>query len=187
MASAGGCNWLVPVQVLLIATGVVSIAVVLKVSVIPSILELSASYLLPPLRSSLFPWLRPAFLYLIINCIIIAITISSRFHQRRHEVEASPQAMPDPPERITVAADAEGGDVQEVFEDKRVVTENGGCSDGDDEAEELVDSRSPVVVEMDPTLTEIVPVSSSPATKPPVPSRLLHRKSLSAISPGIYH
>ncbi|OWM77526.1 uncharacterized protein LOC116206949 [Punica granatum] len=194
MVSSTAWNWLVSVQVLLISAGVVSIATALKFSVIPLISELSSSYL-PPLRTSIVAWLKPPFLFLIINGIIITIAASYRF-QYQSSREVSPQPIPDPPERVVevrqVTVVASGGDMHEVYEDKRVVAEEsnkdnclaieGGASDRYDEAEVLVDSRSPVV-EM--YSTEVVrPATHSLAKKPKPSPRFFHRKSLSGISGG---
>lgn len=100
----------------------------------------------------------------------------------------------DPPERVAdveVAVVARRGDVEEVYEEKHVVAESGGClmiedgcSEGDDEVEEFIDTRSSAV-EMDST--DIMPVNFSPATKHHVSSRFIHRKSLSVISEGMYN
>lgn len=62
------------------SAGVVSMALALKVSV-PLVVEFSALYV-PLIWNSLISCLRPPYIYIIINGIIISIVASSRFHQK---------------------------------------------------------------------------------------------------------
>ncbi|KAL6546663.1 hypothetical protein OROMI_022384 [Orobanche minor] len=66
-------------KVLLISAGVVSLAVVLRISVPIAVNEI------PAMWSIIMSWLKPPYLYLIINGIIITIAASSRFHQSQSE------------------------------------------------------------------------------------------------------
>ncbi|KAL6562178.1 hypothetical protein OROGR_003185 [Orobanche gracilis] len=66
-------------KVLLISAGVVSLAVGLRFSVPIAVSEI------PAMWSIIMSWLKPPYLYLIINGIIITIAASSRFHQSQTE------------------------------------------------------------------------------------------------------
>lgn len=62
------------------SAGVISMALALKVSV-PLVFEFSVLYV-PLIWNSLISCLRPPYIYIIINGIIISIVASSRFHQK---------------------------------------------------------------------------------------------------------
>ncbi|KAJ4980316.1 hypothetical protein NE237_031153 [Protea cynaroides] len=81
-------NWIFLLKVLLISTGVCSLAVVLKLY-FPVISTFLISKF-PLFWSSLRSWLRPPYLYVVINCIIITIAASSRFHQKVEEQQPEP-------------------------------------------------------------------------------------------------
>ncbi|KAF8409347.1 hypothetical protein HHK36_005422 [Tetracentron sinense] len=76
-------NWILSLKVLLISTGVLSIAVILKLS-FPVLLEFTVSEL-PLIWSFARSWLKPPYLYLVINGIIITIAASSRYQQKVDE------------------------------------------------------------------------------------------------------
>ncbi|KAM1273318.1 hypothetical protein ACFX2H_023232 [Malus domestica] len=69
MSTSASNNWLLTLKVALISTGVVSMAVGLKLSS-PLVAD----------TSSAISWLRPPYLYILINCIIISIVASSKLH-----------------------------------------------------------------------------------------------------------
>ncbi|KAL6199222.1 hypothetical protein ACLB2K_029008 [Fragaria x ananassa] len=92
-------NWLLSLKIVLISTGVVSMAVALKLSV-PVAADIFASQL-PSLWSSLLSWLRPPYLYILINCIIISIVASSKLHSTP-KPEDSEIIIPPPPEMVVV-------------------------------------------------------------------------------------
>lgn len=64
------------VKALLISTGVVSIAMFLKLS-LPVIINET-----PIIWSSILSWLQPPYLYFVLNAIIIIIAASSKFHTK---------------------------------------------------------------------------------------------------------
>ncbi|GMH05398.1 hypothetical protein Nepgr_007238 [Nepenthes gracilis] len=76
-------NLIRPLKLTLISTGVLFIAVLLSVS-LPQIFNFAASEL-PNFWSSFRSWLRPPYLYVIINGIIITIAASSRFHHQKQD------------------------------------------------------------------------------------------------------
>ncbi|XP_004294520.1 PREDICTED: uncharacterized protein LOC101300989 [Fragaria vesca subsp. vesca] len=95
-------NWLLSLKIVLISTGVVSMAVALKLSV-PVAADIVASQL-PSLWSSLLSWLRPPYLYILINCIIISIVASSKLHSapKPEDHHDSEIIIPPPPEMAVV-------------------------------------------------------------------------------------
>ncbi|XP_017647154.1 uncharacterized protein LOC108487348 isoform X1 [Gossypium arboreum] len=93
MASAS--TWMLSLKVLLISSGVFSIALGLKLSV-PLVMEFSVSQA-PLLWSTFRSWLKPPYLYFVINGIIITIVASSRFHQNNGENEKTEELMQQQP------------------------------------------------------------------------------------------
>ncbi|XP_059661214.1 uncharacterized protein LOC132307438 [Cornus florida] len=90
-------SWFLSLKLMLVSTGVVSIAMIMKVSV-PLIISF-AVYEVPSIWSALISWLRPPYLYVIINGIIITIAATSRFHQKldcdnQSEQLVSPKSPP---------------------------------------------------------------------------------------------
>lgn len=93
-SSSSSNSWMLSLKVVLISTGVLSMAVALKLSV-PVVAEFVASEI-PSLWSFVLSWLQPPYLYLIINFIIISIVASSKL---QHRVD---DASPPVPEMIIV-------------------------------------------------------------------------------------
>ncbi|KAB1221575.1 hypothetical protein CJ030_MR2G027112 [Morella rubra] len=92
--------WMLSLKALLVLTSVVFVGLALKLSV-PLALEFCASHV-PLLWVSPLSWLKPPYLYLDINGIIIGIVASLRFHHssdRDHQHD--PMPPPEAPEEIT--------------------------------------------------------------------------------------
>ena len=85
--------WLLSLKVALISTGVVSMAVILKQSV-TVMSEFSVSGV-PVMWSSFRSWMKPPYLYVILNGIIITIAASSKFQKRNQD---RPQTAAKDPE-----------------------------------------------------------------------------------------
>ncbi|XP_039001496.1 uncharacterized protein LOC120127701 [Hibiscus syriacus] len=98
MASAS--TWMLSLKVLFISIGVLTITLGLKVSV-PLVLEFSVSQA-PLLWSAFRSWLKPPYLYVIINGIIITIAASSRFHQNNGESEQTEEMQQQRRSKISV-------------------------------------------------------------------------------------
>ncbi|KAG8386268.1 hypothetical protein BUALT_Bualt03G0131400 [Buddleja alternifolia] len=80
-------------KALLISTTVLSAAVMLKFS-FPVITDFAVSEV-PSIYDGVVSWLRPPYLYLIINCIIITIVASSKLQSKKDDVSAlSPPLQP---------------------------------------------------------------------------------------------
>lgn len=82
-SSSSSNSWALSLKVVLISTGVLSMAVALKLSV-PVVTDFVASEI-PSLWSIVLSWLKPPYLYVVINCIIISIVASSKLHQKVDE------------------------------------------------------------------------------------------------------
>ncbi|WCJ32116.1 hypothetical protein M5689_013559 [Euphorbia peplus] len=89
-------------KVALISTGIISVAVVIKTSV-PALTDL-----VPVMYRCVVAWLRPPYLYLVMNAIIISIVASSKLH-----VQKDDKAFKPPLEMNPAAADKiiDGGSV----------------------------------------------------------------------------
>ncbi|KAF8077209.1 hypothetical protein N665_1056s0004 [Sinapis alba] len=72
-------SWLMTIKAVLISTGVASVGVLLKVSV-PVAVDFSVSQA-PIMWSSLLSWLKPPYLYILTNGIIITIVASSKYYR----------------------------------------------------------------------------------------------------------
>lgn len=94
-------NHLLSLKIFLISTGVLSMAVILKLS-LPVITEFVVSEL-PLIWNFLISYLRPPYLYLVINFIIITIVASSKLH---HKADESPE-MGIPPVALKISADGQ--------------------------------------------------------------------------------
>ncbi|CAN6691169.1 unnamed protein product [Malus baccata var. baccata] len=84
MSTSTSNTWLLTLKVALISTGVVSMAVGLKLSA-PVVADAVTSHV-PSLWSSAVSWLSPLYLYIIINCIIISIIASSKLHPKPEDL-----------------------------------------------------------------------------------------------------
>ncbi|KAE8656554.1 hypothetical protein F3Y22_tig00117000pilonHSYRG00317 [Hibiscus syriacus] len=89
MIMASASTWMFLLKVLLISTGILGIALGLKVSV-PLVMEFFVSQA-PLWWSTIRSWLKPPFLYFVINGIIITIAASSRFNQINAEKDQTEQ------------------------------------------------------------------------------------------------
>ncbi|CDP05858.1 unnamed protein product [Coffea canephora] len=94
-------NFILSLKLVLISTTVLSAAVALKLSA-PAITEFAVTEV-PSLYHGLVSWLKPPYLYLVINCIIITIVASSKLQSAaklHHDVTpplpTHPQLQPTP-------------------------------------------------------------------------------------------
>uniref|UniRef100_A0A2P2JAM4 DUF4408 domain-containing protein n=2 Tax=Rhizophora mucronata TaxID=61149 RepID=A0A2P2JAM4_RHIMU len=193
-------SFLLSRQVILVSTGVVSMALLLKVSV-PLVLDFSYSQA-PLIWVSLSSWCKPLYLFLLINCIIITIAASSRFHDHAHESNDHQEQQVQMPQPVEIIS-AEGLRRQDEFDyppaDKDVaaykpVGEEKGCevfvdksvaeevevTGGSVEVDEFVISRSSWIPPKRTDSLEISPEILSSPEKPLVSARFGHRKPLKA-------
>ncbi|CAI9087598.1 OLC1v1021706C1 [Oldenlandia corymbosa var. corymbosa] len=100
---ASPTTFLFPFKVALIATGAISIALAVKFSV-PLIIGFCL-YDVPILWTSFQAWLKPPYLYFIINGIIIIIAATSKFSNQIHHPQVNIPATGQPPvQYITIRA-----------------------------------------------------------------------------------
>jgi hypothetical protein len=89
-------TWMGSVKVMLISMGVVLVSLAMKVC-IPLVKEFIIGSHVAVMWSSIATWLKPPYLYIIINGIIITIVASSRLHQNHHHddrVDTEPGRYP---------------------------------------------------------------------------------------------
>ncbi|PWA58216.1 hypothetical protein CTI12_AA402100 [Artemisia annua] len=120
-------------RIMLTSLIVLSTATILNLF-IPSVLAFAVNDI-PVLYSTILSWLRPPYLYVIINTIIITIAATSRFHHSNHKVQSQPldhlppvtvppvivyEAVNTVPEVLPVVYELE----HPVIDDKEVVVVN---------------------------------------------------------------
>uniref|UniRef100_A0A2N9I989 DUF4408 domain-containing protein n=1 Tax=Fagus sylvatica TaxID=28930 RepID=A0A2N9I989_FAGSY len=181
-------NWMLSLKLVLISTGVVTMAVALKVSV-PVVWDFVLCEI-PSIWTFLLTWLRPPYLYIVINCIIISIVASSKLHPRNEDPS---------PEMISHALHSPVPAVVKVSDD-RVVYDNGVVLSGglgyvvnNYDAVETVkkvigddDDDVDVVVKRPLQRKDSLEVSflSNENEKPPFSARFSHRKNVKASPEG---
>ncbi|KAK4439226.1 hypothetical protein Salat_0257500 [Sesamum alatum] len=148
-------GWILSAKVLLISAGVVALAMGLRFSVPIAVNGI------PAMWSIILSWMKPPYLYIIINGIIITIAASSRFHQSQSEQPAARSehfiSVKTPPaasfasfsaqtdimavvQQSTAAVDAEVvvSEVEDTVVELKPVMVNGSKIDVDIKAEEEV-------------------------------------------------
>ena len=175
------------VKAILISTGVVFMGLGLK-ALVPMVMEFSASRL-PVTLASLLSWLKPPYVYVIINGIIITIAASSRFHHRHHSGSSAAASSASSADRHHPYPMPSSADIPPeefgVLEDSTVVPEVKNIAavvmNGEEEEDEFVAPSATWTPEKE------VAVSSeylSPAEKPLVSERFGHRKPAKASPEG---
>ncbi|XP_059623321.1 uncharacterized protein LOC132266460 [Cornus florida] len=114
MASSSSNTWIFSLKVVLISAGIVSIAMATKFSA-PLIINF-AVYEVPLIWSTLLSWLKPPYLYLIINGIIITIAASSRLYQKLdHRTHSEPPLVSPKPLSSDLRSDFAAVSTQSEF------------------------------------------------------------------------
>ncbi|KAM1918131.1 hypothetical protein ACFX13_037639 [Malus domestica] len=205
-------SWLASLKIVLISSGVVALALAMKLSV-PMATEFLASHL--PVMCSYFRSLfRPPYLYVLINCIIITIAASSRFngHGRSPQPKLQPESeasVSDPPAvyesmyresevvhelKYAVVIKPESEAIYEpryrepevVYELTSAVVINGYVEEAEPEAAEIKDDRKyedKLVILPPKSMLESDEIAL-PVEKPPVSARFSHRKPARSIPEG---
>ncbi|KAL5730059.1 hypothetical protein ACHQM5_002932 [Ranunculus cassubicifolius] len=104
ISSRNSSNWILGLKVLVTSSAIFSVSVILKLFV-PVFMQFLISEV-PMIWSSVLSWLRPPYLYVVINGIIITIAASSRFSQKIDESSSESAAVPlkvPPPEDSRLA------------------------------------------------------------------------------------
>ncbi|XP_011043275.1 PREDICTED: uncharacterized protein LOC105138774 isoform X3 [Populus euphratica] len=186
-------------KVILLSTSLLFLSLCLKISV-PLVHDFSVNQA-PLLWSSILSWLKPPYLYVIINCIIITIVASSRFHYS-HSTSNSTTTTHDQIEKIpmdeylhdemkisTVEIQSGHFGGEQVVEDKGIVNAVAVLEDSKNEtADDFVLSTStwvPPIRRIDSSENNLLPLENlSPVEKPLVSSRFGHRKFVKASPEG---
>ncbi|CAA0835989.1 Protein of unknown function (DUF761 [Striga hermonthica] len=173
-------GWILSMKILLISAGVVSLAVGLRFAV-PA-----AADGIPALWSAAVSWLRPPYLYLIINGIIITIAASSRFQKSHSEQPPAAQhlisvktpptvsfepfpaqvdvvaVVEEPAEAATAVAEVVVSDIEDAVVELRPVTVDG--------SEVGIDSPEEIAIEADQDKDVFVDYTIEYRNTPPSPS-----------------
>ncbi|KAI3466643.1 hypothetical protein Pfo_023306 [Paulownia fortunei] len=138
-------------KVFLILAGAVSLAMGIKLTVPVAVNEV------PVIWSIILPWLKPPYLYIVMNAIIITIAVSSRFQQNQSEPPVHSQHLisvktPPPADFASFSAQPEVGtsveEPQAAYESEDSVVElkavmvNGSKVDIETEEETLADTEA---------------------------------------------
>ncbi|KAF8023987.1 hypothetical protein BT93_F1248 [Corymbia citriodora subsp. variegata] len=175
-SSGPNATWVLSLKVLLASTLALSAAVLLKLS-LPAIADFLTCEL-PSFYGLLLTWLRPPYLYILINFIIISIVASSKLQHKADaqmpEFAGAEYAAP-PPEAVVFRDPAEDlkapevvraeyGVYSSVYDPRSVVKavddDAGGALEAEVEVEKTVDEA--VVVAVDGSYELAVPESASP-------------------------
>ncbi|KAL5579330.1 hypothetical protein UlMin_011772 [Ulmus minor] len=170
---------MVSFRVVLMASGVLFMALAMKASV-PLVFQFLTSQL-PLLYTTFHSLLKPPYLYIIINGIIITIVASSRFNRDPKEPQAPANVSVDLVHEAKIPTpEIQFSDPQplvlEPIEVKTVVVDRSGEEEEEDDPEERVISMSTWT----PPKRSDSPEFLLPPTKPLVSSRFGHRKSVKA-------
>lgn len=84
-------TWISSVKLILISFGIVSLAMAIKFST-PIIVHFVFNQL-PVIWSIILTWAKPPYIYIIVNCIIITIAATSRFHQTTSSPSIPPKRL----------------------------------------------------------------------------------------------
>ncbi|KAL3627660.1 hypothetical protein CASFOL_029023 [Castilleja foliolosa] len=144
-------SWILSMKVLLISAGAVALAVGLRFSVPIAMNEI------PAIWSVILSWLKPPYLYLVINGIIITIAASSRFHHSKPEPAAvrfehdlvsvktpppqSFESFSDPAEISSVVEESMAAEEVDAVVELRPVTVNGLKVDIEPEEETVIEAE----------------------------------------------
>ncbi|XP_021288229.1 uncharacterized protein LOC110419482 [Herrania umbratica] len=181
-------NPMLSLKTALISTGIISVAIVFKVS-LPLVSELITSGI-PSTYSLVLSFLRPPYLYLLINCIIISIVASSKL-QHKAETQQSPS-----PEIVLPAVKVSsevysseysyGSDtsarVVVAEESKRAVVVDGG--DEEEQVKVVISPPAPPPARSESMELVMSLLNEKAAEKPPVSKRFGQRKAQKAASEG---
>ncbi|KAJ9136228.1 hypothetical protein P3X46_033325 [Hevea brasiliensis] len=195
-------------QVVLISAGVLSLALLLKVSV-PLVVDFSV-YQAPLIWGSIASWLKPPYLYVILNCIIITIAASSRLHHNHGASDKEQQEQIPPAPKISIHEAPDQFHYQIKISAAEILSDYGGMESTVVVAEDVYEQRqeksgagpvfenkSTMEVEDDFAISkstwippkgmdssENLPELLLPSEKPLVSARFGHRKPVRASPEG---
>ena len=147
----------------------------------------------PSIWSIVLTWLRPPYLYIVINCIIISIVASSKLHTRTEE-DPAPEMVPlTPVPVVKVSDEVRIRDYSDVYESGVGLSGGGlGYSVGYDAAEkkvmDSVDDEAAVAASRPLERRDSMELSflNNDNEKPPVSARFAHRKAVKASPEGTF-
>lgn len=94
MSTLFSSSYALPLKVLFLSTTILSAAVAIKVTV-PAIADFAVTDA-PSIYNGVISWLKPPYLYLVINCIIITIFAASKLQSKFDDSASPPPIIPLP-------------------------------------------------------------------------------------------
>ncbi|KAG2677929.1 hypothetical protein I3760_12G119100 [Carya illinoinensis] len=195
ISASSSNNWTLSLKLVLISTGLLSLAAMLKLS-LPAVSDFVANEI-PSVWSCVLSWLRPPYLYIVINFIIVSIVASSKLQQKHDDLEPDmPVGQPPPTKVFEIVEDdsviygdgvvlSEYGYVgQKVSTSEAQVVDTEGVWGRVDQkkavSDEMLANRGDVAGELERGGSLEVLFSSNEREKPPISAKFAHRKPLKA-------
>lgn len=140
-------SWILPLKVFFISTGVLSIALFCKTTV-PFVMDFSVSRA-AIIWTSFVSFLKPPYLYIVINGIIIIIAASSRWYQNDYvssSTESTESLSPSPPTQLDVEYEMKLNSdfTNAVYEQDQMQMQRTVDDDAEEEEEEEGETKVPV-------------------------------------------
>ncbi|KAE8731737.1 cytochrome c-type bioproteinsis ccda-like chloroplastic protein 2 [Hibiscus syriacus] len=168
-------NIMLSLKTAVISTGIISLAVLFKVSA-PFVTEVVTSGI-PSTYGLILSFLRPPYLYLLINCIIITIVASSKLQRRKPE-SSQPNPLPDiVSPAFKVSSEVFSNEFSYGNAAARILVEKD--SEAAEESKRTIEEEQVKVV-----AAEAAPLRSESMELPPLVKRFGQRKAVKAAPEG---
>ncbi|XWS27954.1 hypothetical protein CRYUN_Cryun25bG0024700 [Craigia yunnanensis] len=181
-------NLMLSLKVALISTGIISVAILFKAS-FTSIMEFITPGI-PSTYSLILSFMRPPYLYLLINCIIISIVASTKLQAQKPETtqhNPSPEIVFPAVEAVKVSNEVYSGEFSTYGSAAEIVVvteESNGAVVVDGSDREKVKVVTAATPGMSESMELVSLLSEKPEEKLPVAKRFGQRKAAKAASEG---
>lgn len=169
-------------KVILISAGVVSVAIGIKLSA-PVLVDG-----VPAMWSAIMVWMKPLYLYIIVNGIILTLAAASCFQQSQSSETPAVQfeglySVKTPPPMIFAAAEDSEPEIKAIFDEPKLIVASSPKFDAESTKEILVDAEAEYIsintLPEESVYTELRSDSLLPVReKPVVSSRFGHQRQI---------